>query len=110
MSASSVNGFDGVSTNSRRVLSRQAAAQAALSAGSTNVVWMPKRDSTLANRLMVEPNSVRAVTTWSPADSRAMTVARIADMPEAVATPHSAPSIAARRCSKARTVGFVNRE
>ncbi len=49
-------------------------------------------------------------TTWSPALSSTIAVARIADMPEAVATQRSPPSMAARRCSKVRTVGLVKRE
>jgi len=39
-----------------------------------------------------------------------MQVARMAAMPEAVATQASPPSRAARRASKARTVGLVKRE
>jgi hypothetical protein len=39
-----------------------------------------------------------------------MQVARIAAMPDAVATQASPPSIAASRSSNARTVGLVNRE
>ena len=35
--------------------------------------------------------------------------ANIADMPEAVATQYSAPSIAASRCSNIETVGFAKR-
>ncbi len=39
-----------------------------------------------------------------------MQVARMAAMPEPVATHEAAPSIAASRSSKQRTVGLVKRE
>ena len=68
---------------------------------------MPKRLKYFSNRLMVEPNTLRETSTWSPALHRLMTMARMADMPEAVATACSAPSRAAMRVSKVRTVGLV---
>ncbi|MCY1448552.1 hypothetical protein D9M71_652310 [compost metagenome] len=60
-----------------------------------------------SNRLMVEPNTLWETSTWSPALHRAITVERIADIPVEVATACSAPSRAAMRSSKARTVGLV---
>ncbi len=56
---------------------------------------------------MVEPNTLRETSTWSPELHRLITRARIADMPDAVATACSAPSRAAMRSSKVRTVGLV---
>ncbi len=56
------------------------------------------------------PNTACEHTTWSPADKKAKQVAKIAAMPELVATARSAPSKAAKRCSKVRTVGLVKRE
>ncbi|MNO09956.1 hypothetical protein D3C81_2335150 [compost metagenome] len=60
-----------------------------------------------SNRLMVEPNTLCDTSTWSPALHSDMTTARIAAMPVEVPTACSAPSMAARRSSKARTDGFV---
>ena len=68
---------------------------------------MPKRLRYFSNRLMVEPNTLRDTSTWSPALHWLITMARIAAMPDAVATACSAPSRAAMRSSKARTVGLV---
>ena len=68
---------------------------------------MPKRLKYLSNRLMVEPNTLRDTSTWSPALHRLITMARMAAMPEAVPTACSAPSMAAMRSSKVRTVGLV---
>jgi hypothetical protein len=56
---------------------------------------------------MVEPNTLRDTSTWSPALHRLITTAMIAAMPVAVATACSAPSSAAMRSSNARTVGLV---
>jgi hypothetical protein len=60
--------------------------------------------------MVVLPNRLREDRMWSPDWRRPMQVARIADMPEAVPTQAAPPSSAARRVSKARTVGFVKRE
>ncbi|MCY1556084.1 hypothetical protein D3C76_1010170 [compost metagenome] len=68
---------------------------------------MPKRLKYFSNRLMVEPNTLRDTSTWSPALHRLITSERIADMPVEVATACSAPSSAAMRSSKVRTVGLV---
>ena len=56
------------------------------------------------------PKMLREETIWSPVLSRPIQVAVIADIPDAVATQRSAPSIAASLSSKARTVGLVKRE
>ena len=58
----------------------------------------------------VAPNTAFEHTMWSPAFSSAIAVARIAAMPEAVATQLSAPSSAARRSWNIDTVGLVKRE
>ncbi len=89
---------------------RIAARHAAGSPLATKVVSMPKRVSHLANRLTVEPKMLPEETMWSPLLSMPMHIDRIAAMPLAVATHISAPSIAARRSSKAVTVGLVKRE
>ena len=60
----------------------------------------------MPSRRMVEPNIEREHTMWSPALSSPMHSNRMADMPLAVATAASAPSSAARRCSKLLTVGL----
>ena len=59
--------------------------------------------------LMVEPNMDCEQITWSPVLSRPMAISSTADMPLAVAMAASAPSIAARRCSKEVTVGLAVR-
>ena len=85
-----------------------ACSQAATSrAPTTNVVSMPKRGSQLLNSCTVAPNKLRDATMWSPACIKPITLPRMADMPEAVATQHSAPSSAARRSCSAFTVGLV---
>ena len=76
----------------------------------TNVVLMPKRCRMVPNNCIVAPNTPAEQTTWSPDLSSPIAVDRIAAMPDAVATQHSAPSSAARRCSNTVTVGLVKRE
>ena len=61
-------------------------------------------------RFTVVPNTLRDETIWSPACNRPRHVLSMAPIPEEVAIHRSAPSIAANRCSKARTVGLVNLE
>jgi hypothetical protein len=61
----------------------------------------------LLNSWMVAPNTAFEHTTWSPLLRCTIAVARIAAMPEAVATQVSAPSIAARRSWNIETVGLV---
>ena len=56
------------------------------------------------------PNTPRAATTWSPAESRPMAVVVTAAMPVAVATQACAPSSAASRDWNMVTVGLVKRE
>jgi len=71
---------------------------------------MPNRPSTSLKSRTVAPNTPAPQTTWSPALSRASAVARMAAMPELVATASSAPSSAASRSSNIRTVGLEKRE
>jgi len=80
-----------------------------MSVCETKEVSTPNLPNSLANRLMVEPNTEREHTTWSPALSRPMISSRIALMPVDVAMAASAPSIAASRCSRLRTVGLLVR-
>ena len=80
------------------------------SVAETNVVSTPKRFRMLLNSCTVAPKTLCEATMWSPAFSSPITQARIADMPEAVATQHSAPSSAARRSWNARPSGLVKRE
>ena len=62
------------------------------------------------NNCTVAPKIDDEDTMCSPAFRRPMQQARIADMPDAVATHASAPSRAARRSWNAVTVGLVKRE
>ena len=109
MSHTSVSGLVGVSANSSLVLGLIAARHSARSVCDTKLVSTPNLANSLANRLTVEPNTEREHTTWSPALSRPITSSRIALMPVAVATAASAPSMAARRASRLRTVGLLVR-
>ena len=104
-----VSGFDGVSRYSSFVFGRIAARQASMSSWRTKVTSMPKR-CRMPNICRVAPKSSNAATTWSPARVRLITVAMIADMPEAVATQASPPSSAASRPWNAATVGLPARE
>ena len=67
---------------------------------------MPKRFMIVPRSCTVAPNTPAEQTTWSPALSRPITHDRIADMPDEVATQHSAPSSAASRSSNTFTVGI----
>ena len=110
MSAISVSGFEGVSTNSSRVDGRIARRHASVSAPSTNVVSTPNLARIVVKSCTVAPKMLDDETTWSPPFASPITAARIADMPEAVATHASAPSSAASRSWNAATVGLVKRE
>ena len=110
MSQTSVSGLVGVSANSSFVVGRIAVRQSARSVCETNVVSTPNLPNSLANRLIVEPNTEREQITWSPIFSSPMPSNRMALMPVAVAMAASVPSIAARRASKLRTVGLLVRE
>ncbi len=68
---------------------------------------MPKRPSSVLNSWIVAPNTALEHTTWSPALRCTIAVARIAAMPEPVATQLSARSSAARRSWNMPTVGLV---
>ena len=89
---------------------RTAARHAAASVCDTKLVSTPKRPSSAASSLMVEPNTLCEQITWSPAFSSPRHISRIALMPLEVAMQDSAPSIAARRRSIIITVGLVKRE
>ena len=67
ISATSVNGFEGVSRNSRRVSGRMAVSQADRSSCATKVVSIPNLLRKLLNSRVVLPNILREETTWSPA-------------------------------------------
>ena len=101
------SGLDGVSSSSSLVLGPIASRQASMSVKSTKVVATPNLARNLLSKTVVVPNTLREHTRWSPARSRAMQVLSIAAMPEAVATACSAPSRAAMRASKVRTLGLV---
>src|SRR5262249_40144797 len=103
----SVSGFDGVSTNNSFVFGVTAACHSLTLFGETKVVLMPNRGSQLLSSCTVAPNSPREATMWSPARAKHITQARIADMPDAVATQASAPSSAASRSCNMSTVGLV---
>jgi len=110
MSQTSPSGLVGVSANSSRVTpGRMAAFQAARSVCGTIEVSTPKRPNSELISLSVEPNIDCEMITWSPALSRLKHISMTADMPEAVAMQASAPSSAARRCSKLVTVGLLER-
>ena len=49
----------------------------------------------------------RWATTWSPLEQRAITIVATAPMPEAKASPDSAPSSSATASSNALTVGLA---
>ena len=83
-----------------------AAFQACTSVCETKLVSMPKRAISPPSSLMVEPNMDCEQITWSPALSVVSATSKMADMPVDVATAHSVPSMAARRCSKLVTVGL----
>jgi hypothetical protein len=59
---------------------------------------------------MVEPNTLREHTTWSPAFRRPITSSITAAMPLEVAMQAPVPSSAARRRSIMLTVGLEKRE
>ena len=107
MSETSVSGLDGVSRNRSRVRGRTAARHSSTRVGDTNVVSMPKRPRMFVKSWMVAPNTALEHTTWSPVFRCTSAVARIAVMPEAVATQLCAPSSAARRSWNIDTVGLV---
>jgi hypothetical protein len=109
MSNTSVSGFEGVSMNTSLVFGRIAARKPSSAPWSTKLVSMPKRGRMAPNNCWVAPKMLREATICSPAFIKAITVARIAAMPLAVATQASAPSRAARRSCSVVTVGLVKR-
>ena len=106
MSQTSVSGLVGVSANSSLVLGRMAACQAATSVCDTKLDSTPNLARSEPMSLMVEPNMDCEHNTWSPALSKPRHIIKIDDMPEAVPMQASAPSSAAKRCSKLETVGL----
>jgi hypothetical protein len=92
------------------VVGRSAACQADKSVCETKLVSTPNLPNSLPNRLRVEPNTDCEQITWSPLFSKPMMSSKMALMPVDVATAASAPSMAARRASKLRTVGLLVRE
>jgi hypothetical protein len=108
MSQTSVSGLLGVSANNSRVLGRTARRHSSMSVCDTKLVSMPNLAKSW-NSLMVEPNTEREHTTWSPPCSVPSISSRIAPMPLAVPMPACAPSKAARRRSIIVTVGFEKR-
>ena len=102
--------IDGVSTNSSRVFGVIRRSQSATIGQIRVIRGDAETRRYLSNSTVVLPKMLRELTIWSPWVSSPMQVARMADIPDAVATQHSPPSIAARRSSNARTVGLVNRE
>ena len=103
-------GLAGVSKKNTLVSGRIAASQAALSALSITVVWMPNLGSRLSTSQRQEPKAARAATTWSPAESWQSSAVVIAAIPLACARQASAPSSSAMRSSSMATVGFWRRE
>src|SRR5260221_12856577 len=110
ISNTAVRGFDGVSRNKRRVLGRIASFHTEGSVPSAYVVSIPNLERTVLNNCTVAPKTPEEHTTWSPAFSVAIAVARMADIPEPVATQACAPWTAASRSWNAVTVGLVKRE
>ncbi len=110
MSHTSVSGLVGDSANSSRVFGLIARCHSATSVCETKVVSTPNFANSRPNSMMVEPNTLREQTTWSPAFKRPMPSSRMALMPLEVAMQASAPSSAARRRSNIITVGLVKRE
>ena len=70
----------------------------------------PKRLSSVPISFMVEPNTEREHTTWSPALSVDMQSKRMADIPLPVPIQASISSSAAKRFSMLVTVGLEKRE
>lgn len=105
----SASGLQGVSTNSNLALGRTATSHSETSARETRVESTPKCLRTAFSSWTVVPKMLRGTTIWSADDGSPVTHAKIADMPDAVATHRSAPSRAAMRSSKAFTVGPAKR-
>ena len=87
-----------------------AVCQAVISVNDTSVTSKPQRFNILVNSCTDVPKILCDATTWSPAEHNPITQAKMADMPLAVATHCSAPSIAANLSWNAVTVGLVKRE
>ena len=107
-SATSHRGLDGVSRNSMAVLGRIAARQPASVQQRYETDLHAELRQVFAEQIDGGAKHICASRPHGHRDlSSAMQVLSIAAMPEAVATPASAPSSAASRCSNARTVGLV---
>ena len=109
MSQTSVSGLVGDSAISRRVLGRIAARHSSTSVCETKLDSTPNLPISLCSRRMVEPNTLREQTTWSPDLSKPISSSRIADMPLLVPMQPLVPSSAARRRSIIITVGLLKR-
>jgi hypothetical protein len=100
-----VRGLAIVSTKTRRVSGRSAAATLATSVALTNVIGIPWAAS-VPNRLLVLPNRKWLATTWSPSRSSASRAAPIAAIPVAKQTVATPSSMAVTFASRAADVGF----
>ena len=109
MSQTSVSGLVGDSAISSRVLGRIAARHSSTSVCETKLDSTPNLPISLCSRRMVEPNTLREQTTWSPDLSKPISSSRIADMPLLVPMQPLVPSSAARRRSIIITVGLLKR-
>jgi len=103
------SGFDGVSTQTSRVLARIAARTAARSVMSTSVLSSFHRAKVSRSSREVPWYASIGATTWSPGSSASRTaeVAAEADAKAAAAAP---PSSAARHSSSASRLGLLLRE
>ncbi|MNL45604.1 hypothetical protein D3C87_1682630 [compost metagenome] len=98
-----------VSPYTARVLGRMARAKFSGSAGSTNVVSMPRRLKPTPSCPTVPPYSVLAATMWSPVLRMASSAAICAAMPLAQARAARPFSRLAIRSSNTATVGLLMR-
>ena len=80
-----------------------------MSAGSTNVVVIPKRRQRDGELVVAAAVEVADATTWSPASSRVMIATACAASPLAVARAPTPPSRLAIRSSNTAVVGFMIR-
>ena len=110
ISHTSVNGLVGVSANKSLVLGCIACFQALTSVCDTKLVVTPNLANSEPSNLMVEPNTEREHTTWSPLLSKAMHNNNTAAIPLEVPMQASEPSNAAKRISILAVVGLVKRE
>ena len=108
MSTTFSRGFDGVSTQTKRVVGRIASASASASARSHVVISRPHGPSTWVRSRYVPPYTSSASTTWSPGRSVSSSVVSAA-IPLANAKHRSPPSSEASARSNASRVGLPAR-